>query len=428
MQLNDQVTQSYEALKRQVYREHILLLHPKSRFRALQIALLINDDNIRTFYYSLGPDDRDIESFVSSFLHRMSIQKETFGQHIAKVDKQNYSIDGEEPSDALLQAFIKELEDLHEGRYLLLLDEYDRSDNAEGIHRFIERLADQIPEQCYIVINSRTLPRLPWVSMVAKQQAALLLDDHVVQEDFYGVHTSDQYDLEVYALGPGRVIHKGEEINRWEGHLPRLLFFFALDKPMVTRAEICAAFWPNLPIDQAVNVFHVTKRRLHKALGFDVLVHQDSHYQVNPELNVYYDVLDFVETLMRGRDPENPKRFEAWKRAVDLYEGTFLQGHDEQWIVDRREAFRSGYVEALTSQADMWSEQERYDLALKLYQDAIEADYTRQDLHRELMRLYTQLGRRSEAVEHYKSLKKEFDRLEIVIEADTTSVYNQVMQ
>ena len=54
---------------------------------------------------------------------------------------------------------------------------------------------------------------------------------------------------------------------------------------MVTRADICQAFWPELPLDQAVNVFHVTKRRLHKALGFDVLVHEGGHYRVNPALN-----------------------------------------------------------------------------------------------------------------------------------------------
>src|SRR4029077_14782627 len=84
--------------------------------------------------------------------------------------------------------------------------------------------------------------------------------------DFYNNQTESNARVEIFGLGPGTVMLDSEPIDSWEGHLPRLLFFFALDRPVVTRSEICQAFWPELNTDQAVNVFHVTKRRLHKAL------------------------------------------------------------------------------------------------------------------------------------------------------------------
>jgi two-component SAPR family response regulator len=329
--------------------------------------------------------------------------------------------------DVILENFVLELSELSDEPYLLILDEYDRSDVADDIHRFVEHLADYLPENCRLVLNSRTLPRLPWVSMVAKKQASLLLDDHLIEEDFYENKRDEAYDLQVFALGPGYVLHNGEEIQSWEGHLPRLLFFFALDKPIVTRSEICNAFWPDLDTDQAVNVFHVTKRRLHKALGFDVLVHNDSHYQINPDMHVYNDVLDFVETLMKGRNPNNPNPFEAWQHAVKLYRGPFLQGHNDNWIEERRIAFRTGYLEALSEMAQAWIGKDRKELALKLYRQALDEDYSREDIHQEIMKLYKDLGRRSEAVKHYQELEKAFASADKKISAETHAVYNEIV-
>jgi len=262
--------------------------------------------------------------------------------------------------------------------------------------------------------------------MVAKKRAALLLDENIIDDNFYGNRRDAAFDLEVFALGPGYVDLKGKRVESWEGHLPRLLFFFALDKPIVTRSEICNAFWPDLDIDQAVNVFHVTKRRLHKALGVDVLVHTESHYSISPDMNVYYDVLDFVETLVKGRNPNNPNPFDAWQHAAKLYRGPFLQGHNDSWIEERRVAFRTGYLEALTAMASTWIQKDRKELALKLYRQALDEDFRREDTHRELMKLYAELGRRSEAVAHYQDLEKQFADAGMKISAETSKLYKQI--
>lgn len=176
--------------------------------------------------------------------------------------------------------------------FYLILDEYDRSDSADDIQRFVEKLVANPSHNCRIIINSRTLPRLPWVSLIAQKRAVLLEDNLLIKHDFYRVETGGKYKLEVFALGPGHVLMNGTAIESWEGHLPRLLFFFALDRPIITRSEICQAFWPELHMDQAVNVFHVTKRRLHKALDMDVLVHDGGYYRVNPDMAIHYDVMD----------------------------------------------------------------------------------------------------------------------------------------
>lgn len=426
MKLNEQINASYIALQEQVFRARVLLLHPRSKYRSVLVAMLVNDPDVMTYYFALGPDDVNLKAFIQSITHDLSNQHPTFGRHINMLPPTVYeNID--EHVDTILEKFADELTELSDKPYILILDEYDRSDSADDIHRFVEQLADYLPEMCRVLINSRTLPRLPWVSMVAKKQAALLLDDHLIEDDFYSNRKDADYDLEVFALGPGYVLHKGKQIESWEGHLPRLLFFFALDKPLVTRSEICSAFWPDLAIEQAVNVFHVTKRRLHKALGFDVLVHIESHYQVNPDLHVYYDVLDFVETLMQGRNPNNPNPFDSWQHAVKLYRGPFLQGHNDTWIEDRRVAFRAGYLEALTEMAQAWISKDRKELALKLYRQALDEDFKREELHREIMQLYKDLGRRSEAVAHFQEMDKTFREAGMVVSEETATVYQAIV-
>lgn len=425
MVLQERAQIAYTALQKQAPNTRVLLLHPHSRYRTLLIAMMINDPDIKTYYYALGPDDVNLRNFIERLTHETANQHTTFGRHLNQLDPSVYD-DAEENVDEIVEKFVQELEEISDEPYFFILDEYDRSDAADDIHRFVEKLADKMPPVCRMILNSRTLPRLPWVSMVAKRQAALLQDDQLVENNFYNNYNGDDYRLEVFALGPSSVLNNGSTIETWEGHLPRLLFFFALDKPLVTRSEICSAFWPDLETDQAVNVFHVTKRRLHKAIGLDVLVHLDNHYQINPEFNVYYDVLDFVETLMRGRNPNSDSAVNAWQRAADLYRGPFLQGHNDNWIDERRYAFRTGYLEALTELASAHIHADRKEQAVKMYERGLEEDYTRQDIHRNLMRLYADMGRRPDALQHYQKMEKTLKDQKVAVEPETAELQSEI--
>lgn len=426
MTLQNTVQSAYDAFLKFSDGKQVVLLHPQSRLRSVLVAQLFKDSNTKTFYYALGENDTNLQSFIESFAHDMSAQHPTFGRHLYMLPYQLHQNFAEDV-DRVLDAMVQEIAELSDESFVLILDEYDRSDDANDINRFVEYLADLLPPQCKLVINSRTMPRLPWLSMIAKDQAIILKDDQLITSDIYGPHTHKKYDLEVFALGPGFVRLNGDLVDTWEGHLPRLLLFYALDRPVVTRAEICGAFWPNLDMDQAVNVFHVTKRRLHKALDLDVLLHIDNYYQINSDLTVYYDIVDYVETLVKGRYSEGDEQFAAWQRVVDLYKGPFLQGHDETWIIDRRRAMRAGYIEAVVGMAQTWQEQGKGEAALKLYRSAIEEAYDREDLHQAVIILYNNLGRRGEAAAHFQQLEKAFKDQGKSLSEATIQTYNDIM-
>ncbi len=420
MNLNAIIEQIYQSFKVSLDASKTVLLHPNSRYRSILVAHLINSSDYKVFYYALGPDDISVPSFLDGITHDLANQNPMFGRHINMLEPDDYG-----NLEKLLETFVLDLTELSTDDFVLILDEYDRSDEADDIQWFIERLTAHLPDNCRLVLNSRTLPRLPWVAMIAEGRALLLQDDKLIRENFYDIEGHGSQTLEVYALGPGFVLFHDKPIDTWEGHLPRLLFFFALDRPVITRSEICQAFWPELEIDQAVNVFHVTKRRLHKALDMDVLVHMDGYYRINPDLDIDYDVMHYATRLLEGRDKTNPNRIAAWQKAIDLYRGPFLQGHSDGWILDRRIDFQSGYLEALTEMAQVRLNEGRPEYALGLFQKAVGENARREDIHREIMRLFTSLGRRSEAAAHYQKMLQE---LSGKIAPETKAVYDEIMK
>jgi DNA-binding SARP family transcriptional activator len=422
MELNSLIGASYQAFQDRAADARVVLLHPESRYRSVLVAQLMRDPDAHVFYYAMGPDDVNVGSFLAGITHDLANQHPTFGRYLNRI---HFEESGD--TSEILDAFVADLADLSDEPFLLILDEYDRTDGADDIQAFVEQVILRAPSHCRLVMNSRTLPRLPWVSLIAQRKAVILKDEQQIASNFYGMRSDGELHLEVFALGPGYVLLNGEQIDTWEGHLPRLLFFFALDRPVVTRSEICQAFWPDLDNDQAVNVFHVTKRRLHKALDFDVLVHDDGYYRVNPQVSVHYDIMAFVGALVKGRSPETPEKSAVWQEAIDLYRGPFLQGHSDQWIVERRADYQQGYLEALSEMARIRLEEGRQEHALGLLLRAVSENDRYEPIHRQIMQLYANLGRRSEAAAHYQKLVEQLKSEGKEPERDTRELYASIM-
>jgi len=402
-------------------RGRFLLLHPDSKYRSLVVAALLQGRDYPVFYYALGAEDINLPSFLTGLIHSVSKQKPGFGNHLLL--KWNDPV----PS-VMVEALAADLAQLGEGQpFILILDEFDRSDEADDIQFFLEHLANSLPDGCTILINTRTVPRLSWISLMAKQRGIMLKDAQFIRENFYRQLTESEDIIEVFALGPGFVLLNDEPIDTWEGHLPRLLFFYALDRPAITRSEICAAFWPDLDSDQAVNVFHVTKRRLHKALNVDVLIHEDGYYHMAPNLRVEYDVADFVSQLLHGRDLANPDRYNALQNALEIYNSPFLRGHSDPWIAARRADFQAGYLEALAQMAEFKIQNNQPEQALRLLQKAVQVNDSQEDLHRNVMSLYITLGRRSEAVSHFRKLERAFHEQGKAVSMETAALYQQLI-
>ncbi len=405
MRIQEHIAPAYENLLRLARQAKLIQFHPLSRYRSLLVARLLGDPQVRTHYYALDIDDINLFNFLTGLMNSLSKQHATFGRHLNMLPPTVLD-DPYAHLDTLLGAFLKEIDEIGSAEYFLIFDEFDRADPADDVHRFVERLSYLMPNHCTIVLNGRTLPRLPWLSLIAKGHGLIVKDERLVTEDIYGVRNDKNASLKVLSIGPGYVFRDDYLVDSWEGHLPRLLLFYVMDRPEATRNQICETFWPDLELDQAVNVFHVTKRRLHKALGIDILSHDGTYYRIATDISFYFDAFDFVETLLKCRHGQPEDELAQWQRIDKLCRGPFLQGHHDAWIEERREAYSLAHIESLLRIADLWSERGNDELALLTLGKAIDSDYSLEMVHLRLLRLYVKLGRRAEAVAHYRDLEK----------------------
>ena len=426
MTIQAHIQPAYENLLAFAATSKIILLHPESQYRSLIVARLLGDGARKTYYYALDIDDIDLFHFLTSLISSLAKQHASFGRHLNLLPP-NVLQNPYKHLELVLRTFLDELAGFDEGDFILVFDEFDRTDAADEIQRFVERLSHLAPERCTIVLNGRTLPRLPWLSMIAKGHAVILRDDELVSKSFYGSRNTEEARLKVLSLGPGYVFLDDRLVENWEGHLPRLLLFFVMDRPEVTRNQICEVFWPNLDIVQAVNVFHVTKRRLHKALGVDILSHEGAYYRINPDIPFYFDAFEFVESLLLCRHGDPPDASQTWQNVAKLYRGPFLQGHSDGWIQERRAAYSIANTEALTQIADIWSERGNDELALLTLGKAIGADYAIESIHLKLLRLYLKLGRRAEAVAHYRELEKWAKETKRELGVETRQLFTEII-
>src|SRR5579859_207492 len=85
MTLDTMVTDLYEAFWARAEDARVILLHPESRYRTALVSRLLADPDVPVFYYAVGTDDNDIQSFVAGFTHDMAEQAPTFGAAINMV-------------------------------------------------------------------------------------------------------------------------------------------------------------------------------------------------------------------------------------------------------------------------------------------------------------------------------------------------------
>jgi len=153
-------------------------------------------------------------------------------------------------------------------------------------------------------------------------------------------------------------------VDNWDGALPRNLFFYFMDNTLVTRSQIFQMFWPELPVKEATNVFHVTKRKIAERLSMKVNDGQNyeltryangfftryanGFYTPSEKLGRHYDVADFQSAVERALMTGDKAEEETLLRqAVELYRGPFLSEIDMDWIVARRDSLRQMYAQAL---------------------------------------------------------------------------------
>jgi two-component SAPR family response regulator len=215
---------------------------------------------------------------------------------------------------------------------------------------------------------------------------------------------ADQALLEVRAFGEGRVHLNGRSVENWDGALPRALFFYLVDRGMVTRAEIFQTFWPNLSTREATNVFHVTKRKVSEVLGTELTVYGSSFYHISPQIQLSYDVSLFNQ-LVQDSD-SGDRNGDLLREALALYRGDYLMSIKSPWVANRRDSLQQAACDALVGLGRICENEGNIREALGYYVRASHLRTEREDAAYAAMRLYRDLNMPQDALATYQRLVK----------------------
>jgi DNA-binding SARP family transcriptional activator len=174
------------------------------------------------------------------------------------------------------------------------------------------------------------------------------------------------------------------------------------------RGQLTSTYWPALPknracrrLDQMLSqIGHAVQRGSPTPI---FLIGGDA-IQFNPELPLWLDLQEF--TIHQEQCTSEQDSLWHCERCINLYQGPFLEGYADDWIVARREQLRQTFLSTLGHLIKEYTALGQYERALAHANRLAAEDPRREKAHQEVMRLYHLLGRDAEALQQYEICQK----------------------
>ena len=216
----------------------------------------------------------------------------------------------------------------------------------------------------------------------------------------------------VRCLGNFSVYLGGEEITqeRWVSAKARdlLAFFVTFRGDRIPTEKVFESIWAEKP-GRGMTAFHTALSRLRNALKKQeptprfILVEAGEYHLDAARFNI--DVDEFDAALANARASVDGETAVRWlEQATSLYQGDYLQNLYYDWLFPERRRISQEYLGMLRQLADYHFTHERYTRSLDLLHRALRMDNLLEDLHCQVMRVYTALGDRAGLMRQYQEL------------------------
>src|SRR5262249_46391305 len=183
--------------------------------------------------------------------------------------------------------------------------------------------------------------------------------------------------LQLFALGPMRVVGNGSAPMVWPYAKVKELLFYLASHPARTKAQIGLALWPEASSQQLRNSLGTTLYHLRRVLGnAEWIVFENDQYRFNRARGAQLDVDAFESRLAEAaqyRSGAPELALPALQAALSLYQGGFVEDLLEgDWFRLRREALRRNFLEALLDLGQLQFARGDFAAAAEAYRRAID--------------------------------------------------------
>ena len=184
---------------------------------------------------------------------------------------------------------------------------------------------------------------------------------------------------------------------------------------------LCEMLWPDSSPEQARTAFKVTLSRLRKLLDVaNAFEMTDTRVALNADVvrvdcvrfDVLGDALDALDAMAasRVRDTDAnaavPSLTSLAQQFVAVYRGRFLGNEPcNRWLQSARERWHTRFVRVVIGAGARIEAEHAFDVAISLYERAVEHDALSEELHRRLIAAYLQQGEHAEAINVFRRLR-----------------------
>lgn len=204
------------------------------------------------------------------------------------------------------------------------------------------------------------------------------------------------------------------------------------------RDVLSALLWGDQSQTQAQRCLNTALWRLRSQLepagvprGAYLTTSADGAVGFNWDSEHWYDV-GLFETQMQAalaRPLDRMERSDARliEAAADLYHGDLLEGFYDHWALAERERLCCLYLNGLSRLMRYYAQRSEYEASLACGLKVLQHDPLREEIQREVMRLYLATGQRAQAARQYETCRALLaDELGIAPMAETQALFHQI--
>lgn len=246
--------------------------------------------------------------------------------------------------------------------------------------------------------------------------------------------------LQVSLFGDVRVTH-----DNWLTEVPltrdiqALLAYLLLQRHKVHFREVLAdMFWGEHSQERARGSLNTALWKLKKVLepeGIPAGTYLKNSHQggvaFNRESKYWLDIEIFEQdtnrVLVCPFQTVDKTHVTALETTLGLYRGELLEGFYKDWALRERERLRTVYLKSLIYLLQYYGFHRAYETAISYGQQILDLDPLREEIHREIMRLYLGNGQRALAIRQYEICQATLDQeLGIAPMEDTQALHRQI--
>lgn len=254
-----------------------------------------------------------------------------------------------------------------------------------------------------------------------------------------------QPTLLIRSLGKFGVYHNGREIPLGSSKKARAIFRYLSTHPQRRAAKdtLLELFWPDEEVEKATHKLHIAISTLRQAFsnpddtglgGEDLILFEDNLYSLNPAINVCLDADEFTDRCRSGerlqREGRTEKAAAEYEAALALYRGDFLpEDLYADWAIAPRARLEEAYLTMLGCLAARHLELGRYTETISYCRQILSRDSFREDAYRYIMRCYSRMGQRNQALREFHTCEKVLQQeLGVQPTHETMALYEQIVR